>query len=310
MKPGDPGYLASLPAIQTQIDDSGKDRTQWAADFAAAFAPESRVVTFDLRTIRMDLDRWKALLFDVESRKDEIEKMASRRAAALLPADVPVTVTATVQITFALAGLADHLVSGTPGRMTIVVDFGRARSRPPPASQRGARGRALTSGGGRDRIQAAWSAYRSVAAGWKPDGDAALGSAAPLARAVVAVGPAALYSFDHNFFPLSRWMRDPMLATVDAFNQQSASLLDPRTGIDKRSELLASLGKTSISRNPALGAGAFLADGIFQALGPKALLEALAGGPPAFLDAYRRAAKKITSLPPLSAALTARLGAR
>jgi hypothetical protein len=80
-------------------------------------------------------------------------------------------------------------------------------------------------------------------------------------------------------------------------------LSDPKTDLAQRAEVLASLRRPGLRGDPALGAAAFLADGIFQRLGRQELLLALAGGPSGLFEAYARASGKGSNLPPLSDAL-------
>ena len=48
---------------------------------------------FDFRKIRDDRSRWDALLSALGTREQEITRQAANRAASLLPADRPVSVT-------------------------------------------------------------------------------------------------------------------------------------------------------------------------------------------------------------------------
>ncbi|MGH9441234.1 MAG: hypothetical protein ACRD16_03055, partial [Thermoanaerobaculia bacterium] len=115
--------------------------------------------------------------------------------------------------------------------------------------------------------------------------------------------PVSLYAFDRNFFPLSQWLHDPMLRGIDALNHEAALLLDPKTDLSQRAEILASLQRPGLRGDPAVGAAPFLADGVFQRLGRQELLRALAEGPRGLFEAYARASRKGSNLPPLSEGL-------
>lgn len=308
-KPDDASALLALPAVRRQIEESGKDDSRWVEDFNAAFAEESRPATFDLRSIRLDRDRWKVSLAALERDADKIARLAERRAAALLPPETPVEVSAEAELTFGLPGLADHLVLRPSGPKSVVLVIDVARALPGPgegATPEGedAFGRLLAA----ETFRAAWEIFRSHAPGWTSPGE--LGPAEPLARAAVVMAPVWLFSYDPNFFPLSQWLRDPMVRTSDAFNQEAELLLDPKTDLSKRAEIVARLEHRSLQNDIAISAGVFYADGIYQSLGREELLKALASGPAAFLEAYDRAAGKKGALPALSRKLRQRLEAR
>ena len=91
-----------------------------------------------------------------------------------------------------------------------------------------------------------------------------------------------------------------MLRGIDALNHEANVLLDRKTDLAQRAEALASLRRPGLRGDPALGAAAFLADGVFQKLGHEELLRALAAGPSGLFEAYLRAAAKGSGLPPLS----------
>lgn len=300
-KPGDASALRALSAVRDQITESGKDPSDWDRDFASAFLEESRPSVFDLRSIRLDRDRWGVALAGLKAEGGAIARLAARRAAALLPTDAPVKLTCNVELTFAMAGLEDHAISREgDDRIRILVDLGHTVSTS-TGDTREERSDAIARLIAGEAFRAAWDRYRAVAPGWQKA--TALGTLEPLARAVAAVAPVALYAFDRNFFPLARWLHDPMLHGLDALNHEATLLSDPKTDLAQRAEVLASLRRPGLRGDPALGAAAFLADGIFQRLGRQELLLALAGGPSGLFEAYARASGKGSNLPPLSDAL-------
>jgi hypothetical protein len=294
----DPSTLQSLSAVRRQIADAGKDTSVFAADLAGAFLPESRPSTFDFRSVRLDRDRWKVALSALTADRDKLGQTAARRAEALLPADVTIEYTADVQITFSLAGLEDHvLFPNGERRIVVLVDLGRALAENAGTPREEAE-ETLSRLAAAEVFRAAWDAYRRAAAGWQK---IAASPADPLVRAVSAAGPLALFAFDRNFFPLSRWIHDDMIRAVDALNQELALLADPKTELGKRSEILAALRRPGLRGDPAVSAGVFLADGVFQAQGARGLLDALAAGPEGLFAAYEAASSaKKSGLPPLS----------
>ena len=297
-RPGEAASLEGNPVVRRQISESGKSDTVWIEDFASAFAPESRPATFDLRSVRIDRDRWKVALEGVKLDAAALASSAASRAAALLPDDVPVALETEVDLTFALAGIADHvLFPASDGRAVVLIDLGRAISGN-PGNPRAGTAELLSRLAAAEVFRAAWAAYIRASPAWqKPDA----GPVDPLLRATATVAPIALFAFDRNFYPLSRWLHDDMIASIDAFNQEAALLADPKTDIARRAEVLAGLRKPGLRPDAALSAGAFLADAVFQAGGRPALVGALAAGPDGLFDAYASAAAaKKSGLPPLS----------
>jgi len=308
LKPGDASALMALDAVRRQIADSGQPDSQWVEDFAAAFDQRSRPVTFDLRSIRLARDVWRPRLAALVQNLPEIERQASRRADALIPADVPVALSARVELTFGIAGLADHLVVERDHGPVIVVDLGQALASALGDEPGGAAVTDLLSRlAAAETFRAAWAAYRSRSPAWSENSP--VGPAAPLLRAVAAQAPVALFAYNKDFFPLATWLNGPMLQAVDSLNQDANVLLDSRTPLGTRAEILARLRSAGLQRDPALAAGAFLADGVFQKDGRDALLRALAAGPAGLFRAYAKASRvKGSNLPPLLPGLESTVG--
>lgn len=302
-RPGDASALQGISAVRRQISESGKADTVWNQDFAAAFLPDSRPATFDFRSVRLDRDRWKVCLEGVKADAPEIARSAARRVEALLPADAALDLTAEVDLTFALAGIEDHVLFPEGDRKAVVlIDLGRAISGN-PGNPRAQTAETLSRLAAAEAYRAAWESYRRSSPAWQRPGE---GPVDPLLRSVATVAPLALFAFDRNFFPLSRWLHDDMIGAIDALNQEGALLGDPKTDIGKRAELLTALRRPGLRPAPALSAGAFLADGVYQALGRQALVDALAKGPEGLFEAYEAAAgRKKSGLPPLSPKLRA-----
>jgi len=298
LKPDAPSTLQAAPAIRRQISDSGKDPGVFAQDLAAAFLPDSRPATFDFRSIRLDRDRWKVALAGLAPARDGIAQTAARRVEALLPGDVPLAFTAEVELTFALAGIEDHvLFPAGDRRVVIVIDLGRALAENAGTPREEAE-ETLSRLAAAEVFRGAWEAYRRGSPGWQKPSPSPVD---PLLRAVSTAGPIALFAFDKNFFPLSRWIHDDMLRAIDALNQELALLSDPKTNLGKRAEILAALRRPGLRPDPAVSAGVFLVDGVFQAQGQRGLLDALAAGPEGLFSAYAAASSaRKSGLPPLS----------
>ncbi|MGH9366501.1 MAG: hypothetical protein ACRD3M_02355, partial [Thermoanaerobaculia bacterium] len=82
--------LQDMLPIRLAIQDAGRPEDVFQRDFAAAWDPESRTAVFDFATVRREKERWQVLLDAVSTGKDEFERSAAARAAALLPGDRPV----------------------------------------------------------------------------------------------------------------------------------------------------------------------------------------------------------------------------
>ncbi len=299
MRAGDASALQGLPAVRRQISESGKTDADWSRDFAAAFLPESRPGTFDFRSVRLDRERWRVALAGVKLDREKIAESAARWVEALLPADVPIAYAAQVDLTFALAGIEDHVVfpSGE-GKAVVLVDLGHALSENAGTGREEA-AETLSRLAAAETFRGAWESYRRLSPAWQRTPTDPLD---PLERSVSIAAPVAFFAFDRNFYPLSRWLHEDMLRAIDVLNAHGALLADPKTSLAKRAELLAALRRPGLRPEASLSAGVFLADAVYQALGQKALLDALAAGPKGLFAAYESASESRKSgLPPLSA---------
>jgi hypothetical protein len=308
--PADAKLLETLPAVELAIRDSNRPPETFERDLAAAFDEQSRIAVFDFRKIREDRSRWEDLLAMISAREGELTRLASDRARALLPPDRPLEVTLPFFLTFGLSGRADHIVLPGAGgaEWGVVIDLARSLSdveSSPPAEQIKHLSRLMAS----EAYQRAWAEYRAGSPAWQKH-DPTLGQFEPLLRSVAETGPVALYGVDENFFPLSVWLKGPMKSSIDELNRIADRLASAEGDLDTRMAAAAEIKKPEFTANVAGPAGAFLADGIIQALGLEAYRTALAGGPRAFFDAYERASKKQgKALIPLARGIQERLAA-
>ncbi len=119
--------LEVLPAVKLAIRESNRPPETFERDLAAAFDEQARIAMFDFRKIRDERSRWNAFLSALSAKQDEITRKAATRAAALLPADIAVSVTTPISLTFGLPGRADHvLATGESGERMTVIDLARA----------------------------------------------------------------------------------------------------------------------------------------------------------------------------------------
>lgn len=298
--------IGELPAVRLTVQDSQRTLETFERDLAAAFDDETKSVVFDLRPIRAARARWEGLLGALPSREADLARMAAERAAALLPAEPPVSARLQVYLTFGLAGLADHLVvTASDGNEAMIVDLARALGDSAGESvenqiERVAR---LIAGGA---FRQAWRTYRAASPAWTRR-DASLGLLEPLVQRIAEHGPTALFHVDENFFPLSVWLKEPMKRSIAEVNRTAERLLESEQELEQRVALGAEIQRPDFAQRIAAPAGAFLCDGIIQNLGLDAFRAALAAGPKAFLAAYDQAQRKSRDLVPLSDAIRKRL---
>ncbi len=301
----DAKLLEDLPAVRLTIQDSTHTPEVFERDMAAAFDEKSRTAVFDFWTIRRERDRWQALLQAVVARQNDLVRLASRRASALLPGDRPVTVAVRVHLSFGLAGLADHLVlADSQGRDTMVVDLARALGEmqgEPLDSQISRLARLVAA----EAFRQAWLTYRRGNPNWT--GHPEIAPIDLFLRAVAEAGPVAVFSVDENFVPLSVWLKAPMKRSIDELNRRAENLAQAKENLEARVELTAEMRRAEFVTQVAGPAGAFLADAILQTSGLDALRTALQNGPRAFFQAYDKATQADKSLIPLSHAIRERL---
>ena len=307
----DAKQLETLPAVQLAITDSNRPPETFERDLAAAFDEQSRVAVFDFRRIREERSRWETLLAMISAREAELTKLASERARALIPPDQTLSVTLPFYLTFGLAGRADHVALPHVGGAAwgIVIDLSRALAdteASAPAEQIKHLSRLMAT----EAYQRTWAEYRASDPSWQTL-DPGLGQLEPLLRIVAEAGPVALYNVDENFFPLSVWLKGPMKTSIDELNRVAEKLVSTEGDLDQRMTTAGEIRKPDFVSGVAGPAGAFLADGIIQALGVDAYRTALSQGPRAFFAAYDRAAdQQGKALIPLSKAIQDRLATR
>ena len=303
--PQDAKLLEDLPAVRLAIQDSTRTPEVFERDFAAAFDEKSRASVFDFHTIRQERDRWAVLLEAVVSREKDLVRMATRRAAALLPGDRAVSAKVRVYFSFGLAGLADHLVLESSGGQDImVVDLARAlgETTGEPLDSQISRLSRLAAG---EAFRQAWAIYRRDSPAWsvRPE-------TAPidlLLHSVAEAGPPAIFAVDENFFPLSVWLKEPMKRTIDELDRRAERFARAQESLEMRMELTTELRRPEFGRQLAGPAGAYLVDAIIQTSGLDALRAALKNGPKAFFQAYQKVCQADKSLPVLAHSITERL---
>jgi hypothetical protein len=296
--------IEDLTAVRIAIEDSGRPAEIFEHDFAAAFDEQTRTSVFDFRSIRQARDKWQPLTSAIAARQEDITRIASRRAAAVLPTDKTVAANLRVVLVFGLAGLSDHLVVRRGEDETMVVDLARALGEGEALDSQVSRLARLIAG---VAFSQAWDIYRSQSPAWKSV-DPTLGSLEPLLKAVAVAGPMSLYTIDENFFPVSVWLRDPMRRALDELNRRAERLAESRENLEQRMELSAEMHKPDFIRRVAAPEGAFIADAVAQHAGVEGLRSALAQGPRALFEAYDQASQVDKELVPLSKVIRQQIG--
>ncbi len=302
----DTKLLEDLPAVRFTIQDSHRGVEVFERDFAAAFDEKARTAVFDFRSVRESRERWQALLDAVAPREADLARMASTRAAALLPGDRAVTARLDVFLSFGVAALGDHIVlRGDNGREAMVLDLARAfgDSEGEPLESRLGRIARLIAG---EAFRQAWAAYRSQSPAWQHP-DPQLGQLDVLLRAVAEAGPVAVYTVDENFFPLSTWLKEPMKRALEDLNRRADRLAEAEGNLERRMELTGEIRRGDFARRGAGQDGAYVVDSVLQHAGLAGLRQALQAGPRALFDAYERAVQADRSLVPLSKSIRDRL---
>ena len=302
--------LQELPAVEAAIRESRRPADVFEHDLAAAFEEKGRITLFDFQQIREGRSRWKDLLSTIAASRAELIRLASDRARTLMPGDRTVTVHIAILLTFGLPSRADHLAVPSPdgSSWSVVIDVNRALS-DAQASSAAEQIKRLSRLMAQEAFQRAWAEYRAGSPAWQKR-DATLGSLEGVVHRVAEAGPVALFSVDENFFPLAVWLKQPMRDSIDELNRVADRILSSDGSLDSRMAIAAEVQKPEFMTNVAGPAGAFLSDGIVQALGIAAFRTSLSAGPRAFFEAYDRASQnKGSGLIPLSKAIRGALAA-
>jgi len=292
--------------VRLAVRDSGRTLETFERDLAVAFDDQAKSAVFDLHSIRAGRARWEGLLSALPSRESDLARMAAERAAALLPAEPPVSARLQVYLSFGLAGLADHLVViAADGNEAMIVDLARAlgESASETVENQVERVARLVAG---VAFRQAWRTYRAGSPAWTRH-DTSLGLLEPLLQIIAEQGPTALFHVDENFFPLSVWLKEPMKRSIADLNRTAERLVESEKELEQRVALSTEIQRPEFAQRTAGPAGAFLCDGIIQNLGLDAFRAALAAGPKAFISAYDQAQRKSRDLVPLSDVIKKRL---
>ncbi len=213
----------------------------------------------------------------------------ARRIAALLPASPRVTARLQIVPLFTLGGF-DEVIAESDGETTwLFVDLPRLAPDGPAEVVPREVVLSILRAAASESWKRLFAAFR-VPPAWPeekaPDFDALLARTA-------AEGPATLFLFPDEFFPLGLMFEEPISRSFDRWNEVAEQLLDPKVKEDARRELLAAATTRGDfwSRNASV-VGVKMTETILVRAGNAKYLEALAAGPRAIAALYVEVTKK------------------
>lgn len=225
----------------------------------------------------------------LESDGTALAMVQARRVAALLPPSPRVTARLRVVPLFALSGFDDVVVEVDGDTTWLFADLPRL------LPERGADFvpreviLALLRAAGHEAWAELFRPFRSGPA-WSQDPSG--GFEALLAR-TVADGPATMFLFADEFYPLGAMFEEPIGRSFERWNAAAETLLDPKAGDEaKRSALASVTGRADFWSRHASVVGAKVTETVLLRAGNARYLEALAGGPRAVAALYLEVTRK------------------
>ncbi len=213
----------------------------------------------------------------------------ARRIAALLPSSTPVTARLRVVPLFSLAGF-DDVVAESDGETTwLFADLPRLA----PEGVADVVPREVVLSLLRTAAAESWKrlfAPFRVPPAWPEEKDSDFD--ALLAR-TVAEGPATMFLFPDEFFPLGTMFEEPIQRSFDRWNAAAETLLDPKAKEPARRETLAAvtLRGDFWARHSSV-VGVKMTETLLRRAGSVKYLEALAAGPRAVATLYLEVTNK------------------
>jgi hypothetical protein len=229
------------------------------------------------------------LLDALEADGTALAMVQARRVAALLPPSPRVTARLRVVPLFALSGFDDVVVEEDGETTWLFADLPRLL----PEGGADFVPREVVLGLLRSAGQASYGnlfrPFRSSPA-WSEAPSA--GFDALLAR-TVAEGPATMFLFADEFYPLGTMFEEPIARSFGKWNEAAEALLDPKATEEAKRKALAAVDSPGDfwSRHVAV-VGAKVTETILQRAGNARFLEALAAGPRAVAELYLEVTRK------------------
>ena len=213
----------------------------------------------------------------------------ARRIAALLPSSTPVTARLRVVPLFSLAGFDDIVAESDGDTIWLFADLPRLA----PEGLADVVPREVVLSLLRSAAAESWKrlfAPFRVPPAWPEERDTDF--EALLAR-TVAEGPATMFLFPDEFYPLGTMFEEPIQRSFDRWNAAAEALLDPKAKETVRRETLAAvtLRGDFWSRHSSV-VGVKMTETLLRRAGPVKYLDALAAGPRAVATLYLEVTNK------------------
>lgn len=219
--------------------------------------------------------------------------LEGRRIASLLPAEPVLARKLVVVPFFGLSGFSEVVPIPDGDSVYLVADVPRVagdiRVGTPPREVVLKVFRAASAEG--------WRLLFANSRRWGTGGEDALDFETLLARTVTE-GPATLFLFPDEFFPLASLLDEPISVSFARWNKAADLLTDPKTKEPARREALGEATRGEFWSRFAAIVGAQMTDAILRRYGTEAYLNALAAGPRSVATLYLNLLKG-TKLPAL-----------
>lgn len=235
-----------------------------------------------------------------ETKGTPVANVEARRIAALLPNEPPISARLQLVPLLGMSGFEEVAVEPDGETIYLLADLPRLAG----------------DGGvsGTDPFEALLTVLRSASGtawrhlfesfarkgpGWAPEAEPGFDTF--VARTVLE-GPATLFLFPDEFFPLDSVLDEPIKKAFAQWNHAAERLLDPKTGAPARRDIVAEATRGDFWTRHAAIVGAVTADQIIRAAGGDAYLKALTAGPRSVATLYQTAVK-VRRTPPFSKAV-------
>ncbi len=250
----------------------------------AAGAPDPLLTGYAKRS-----GAFNRLLDALEADGTTLAMFQARRVAALLPPSPRVTARLRVVPLFALSGFDDVVVEEDGETTWLFADLPRLL----PEGGADFVPREVVLGLLRSAGQASYEKlfrpFRSSPA-W--DEAASAGFDALLAR-TVADGPATMFLFADEFYPLGTMFEEPIARSFERWNAAAEALLDPKADEEAKRKALAAVdGRGDFWARHVAVVGAKVTETVLLRAGNERYLEALAAGPRAVASLYLEVTRK------------------
>ncbi|HKC25178.1 MAG TPA: hypothetical protein VKF32_10575 [Thermoanaerobaculia bacterium] len=252
-----------------------------------------------LETWARGSQRSRMLLDMLKADGSPIAALGARRVASLLPQAKPIAVRLVLVPFFSTAGFAEVAAAPDGDAIYLIADVPRLGGDPSsPASEREVMLSML-----RAVFAKAWKTVFETSFQKPPLWpDERTPDFETLLSRTVSEGPATLFLFPDEFFPIGSLLEEPIGRAFLRWNRLAEILTDPKKKESERRDALAEPSGADFWRRSASIVGAAMTEVILRRDGREAFLQALASGPRAVVSLYEKEAQKDKRLPQLGAA--------